>query len=435
MNLKQIRIQNFRNLTDVTIHLNDVNLFIGPNNSGKSNVLQAIRLGSMIVQKKLLNEVETKYASSVSERVYVEMLNSIGLNKDGDVCYLTFEFQPDSHSQSEYFLMCKIQNYYGSLNYEIFFAIANKEHSNVSLSGIADQFFKFDNKKIAFLDILAPYSVTAGLFYYEIKESTIFKNHREMNNFLGDDKSIPFAKALISEFVNFPIYEIAPKELKKPYGLTNDKFIEFDGSNIVSFFDYLNSSREDIKENVKKTLMVISKEFSGFRLEGLDYIPEEIRRKFPTDTIKKFGLIDSKSYENTIWAEHLSDGILYFLALLCVVNQPYPPPILLLEEPEKGIHPRRIREVMDLLFALADERKIQIILTTHSTFVVDEFTDSPERVTVFDNKDGVITTQNLKNDILKKINESLEKNNYPKDYLEHSLGDNWALGLLGGVPH
>ena len=44
MNLKQIRIQNFRNLTDVTIHLNDVNLFIGPNNSGKSNVLQAIRL-------------------------------------------------------------------------------------------------------------------------------------------------------------------------------------------------------------------------------------------------------------------------------------------------------------------------------------------------------------------------------------------------------
>ena len=35
----------------------------------------------------------------------------------------------------------------------------------------------------------------------------------------------------------------------------------------------------------------------------------------------------------------------------------------------------------------------------------------------------------------KLIDDSLEKNNYPKDYLEQSLGENWALGLLGGIPN
>ena len=70
--------------------------------------------------------------------------------------------------------------------------------------------------------------------------------------------------------------------------------------------------------------------------------------------------------DNGYWADEVSEGILYFLALLCIINQPNPPKLLLLEEPEKGIHPRRIREVMNFIFRLVAEKDIQVIMTTHS---------------------------------------------------------------------
>ncbi|MBK8562250.1 MAG: AAA family ATPase [Saprospiraceae bacterium] len=41
--IKTIRIQNFRSLQDVTLDLQDVNLLIGPNNSGKTNLMKALR--------------------------------------------------------------------------------------------------------------------------------------------------------------------------------------------------------------------------------------------------------------------------------------------------------------------------------------------------------------------------------------------------------
>ena len=55
MKLHAIRIQNFKSLRDVTIRLQDVNLFIGPNNSGKSNALKAITLLLKMLNKEYID--------------------------------------------------------------------------------------------------------------------------------------------------------------------------------------------------------------------------------------------------------------------------------------------------------------------------------------------------------------------------------------------
>jgi predicted ATPase len=77
-------------------------------------------------------------------------------------------------------------------------------------------------------------------------------------------------------------------------------------------------------------------------------------------------------------AGQLSEGFLYFAALAIL---PYidAGALLFLEEPENGLHPSRIAEVMGLLRALT-EKGIQIILATHSPLVVNEL--KPEEVTV-----------------------------------------------------
>ncbi|RZJ94328.1 MAG: hypothetical protein EOO60_03285 [Hymenobacter sp.] len=119
--------------------------------------------------------------------------------------------------------------------------------------------------------------------------------------------------------------------------------------------------------------------------------------------------------------------------MLCVIHQPYPPKLLLLEEPEKGIHPRRIKEVMNFVFELARLRDIQIILTSHSPYVVDHFADIPECISVFDRENGETAIHNAA-DIIAETNAKLEAAGEEPIHYTDALGEYWVSGFLGGVP-
>ena len=135
------------------------------------------------------------------------------------------------------------------------------------------------------------------------------------------------------------------------------------------------------------------------------------------------------------WADEVSEGVLYFLALLCIINQPNPPKLLLLEEPEKGIHPRRIREVMDFIFRLAEEKDVQIILTSHNEHVLDDFSTRPESVFVFDkDEEGATYVRNLQTDIIEPTNQRNRELGLDEIDLTTNLSENWLYGLLGGIP-
>jgi energy-coupling factor transporter ATP-binding protein EcfA2 len=80
-------------------------------------------------------------------------------------------------------------------------------------------------------------------------------------------------------------------------------------------------------------------------------------------------------------ASQISDGTLLVLAYLAVLYLPQPPRVLLVEEPENGVHPKRLRDVLGVLRELITEQShTQVILTTHSPYVLDLF--SPEEVTL-----------------------------------------------------
>jgi len=94
-------------------------------------------------------------------------------------------------------------------------------------------------------------------------------------------------------------------------------------------------------------------------------------------------------------ASQASDGTLLVLAYLAVLYLPEPPRVLLVEEPENGVHPKRLREVLTILRELVREQShTQIVLTTHSPYVVDLF--SPEEVTLCTMQDnGEVKTTRL----------------------------------------
>lgn len=121
----------------------------------------------------------------------------------------------------------------------------------------------------------------------------------------------------------------------------------------------------------------------------------------------------------TIPATRLSDGTVRWLALLAVLLDPKPPPLVCIEEPEVGLHPD-LMHILAPLLKSASER-MQIIITTHSEALVDAFRDSPEDVMVCERPAGVTTMRRLNRE---QLSEWIE---------EYSLGQLWSRGILGGT--
>ena len=91
-----------------------------------------------------------------------------------------------------------------------------------------------------------------------------------------------------------------------------------------------------------------------------------------------------------IRTQQVSDGAILFLGLLALIHSPSPPTLLLVEEPEKGVYPKRLEQVIRLIRRLheAPSGRVapQIIMTTHSPYLLSSF--RPEEVTLMVRKDG-----------------------------------------------
>lgn len=118
-------------------------------------------------------------------------------------------------------------------------------------------------------------------------------------------------------------------------------------------------------------------------------------------------------------ARRLSDGTLRFLYLVAILLDPSPPPVIVIEEPELGLHPDTLPVIRDLL--LEASRRTQLIVTTHSVTLVDSFTAYPEVILICDKVDG--QTQIVR----------LDQEQIVSWRSHGSLGQLWLSGQLGGT--
>ena len=117
-------------------------------------------------------------------------------------------------------------------------------------------------------------------------------------------------------------------------------------------------------------------------------------------------------------ASRLSDGSMRYLCLLAVLCHPTPPPIVCIEEPELGLHPDAIPDVAELLKRAAS--RCQLFVTTHSDALIDALSDVPEAVVVCEKVNGSTQLRRLDADSLKPWLE------------DYSLGELWNRGKIGG---
>jgi predicted ATPase len=118
-------------------------------------------------------------------------------------------------------------------------------------------------------------------------------------------------------------------------------------------------------------------------------------------------------------ATRLSDGTLRYLSLLAILCHPSPPPLVCIEEPELGLHPDIVPKVADLLKEAT--QRTQIVVTTHSDALVSALSDQPESVIVCEAGIGGTSLRRLDRDDLAAWLEN------------YSLGEIWQRGEIGGT--
>lgn len=118
-------------------------------------------------------------------------------------------------------------------------------------------------------------------------------------------------------------------------------------------------------------------------------------------------------------ARRLSDGTLRYLCLLSILLAPEASPLIVIEEPELGLHPDMMPTLRDLL--LEASGRTQIVVTTHSTQLADAFTDYADSVLVCDKKNGPSQM------------DRLSQTEVDRHRAQGGLGAQWMCGLFGGT--
>ena len=191
--------------------------------------------------------------------------------------------------------------------------------------------------------------------------------------------------------------------------LNDNQFLREDGENIAPFLYLLRERQPQSYERIKKTFRLVAPFFDDFILEPLAQNEQMIRLGWRHRGSDEYFDIST-----------LSDGSLRFLALATVLLQPawFRTPLILLDEPELGLHPYAIAMLCSLVRSASVETRV--ILATQSPYLVDQF--EPEDVVVVDRVDGESQFRRLSTPALEAWLE------------DYSLGDLWLKNELGGRP-
>jgi predicted ATPase len=172
-------------------------------------------------------------------------------------------------------------------------------------------------------------------------------------------------------------------------------------------------------------------EFARLQTELVRIMPEFAAIDFHRPTASHVQLaLRLQDEDAPVTAENLSQGTLYVLGMMFLAFHPRPPTVVGIEEIDRGIHPRMLREVRDLLYRLsypadfrASHPPVQIVATTHSPYLLDLFKDHPEEI-IISQKHGTSA----------HFERLSDREDLPELLAEGSLGDIWFSGILGGVP-
>lgn len=196
--------------------------------------------------------------------------------------------------------------------------------------------------------------------------------------------------------------------IKQNCNVNDNRFLRSDGSNLAAVLYYISQRHPKRFALIERTMAEIAPFFAGFDLQ-----PSRINDSIIRLAWRQIGASDAY-----LDAELLSDGTLRMMCLVTLLMQPELPAVILIDEPELGLHPAALALFCALVKKAAKDS--QVIISTQSLDIVNQF--SPEDIIVCDN-DGTET-------VFKRLDD-VDLSAWQSDY---SLGELWEKNVFGGNP-
>lgn len=377
-----------------TLELQPLNVLIGPNGSGKTNLIEVLGL---------LSTLPSDFPGSVLKRGGVSDWVWKGLHDPLLVADLTSTWElrwgEENHTVSHQFS-------FGERNHRL--RLMREKVTEISRE-----------PELAHYDIhhYDEDSNSHVRIAYDLKEGTrreLASSHKSNDHsvlsLLRDEERYPGLFKLIEQYSEIKLYRKwtfgpdSPVRTPKRSDLLPYDFLSEDAGNLALILNGLL-----VQEPIKATLIDYLKKFYA---DAADLLVMSAGSLFIELVLEEVGGYD-------ISAARLSDGTLRFLSLLAILCHPDPPPLICIEEPELGLHPDIIPTIARLMIDAS--QRTQLIVTTHSAELVSALGDVPEAVVVCER--GVNGTE------LKRL-EPAQMEVWLKKY---SLGDLWLSGEIGGT--
>jgi predicted ATPase len=355
--LRKIKIEGFKSIESAELRLGSLNVVIGANGSGKSNFIGAFRL----LERVLSRNLQSFIASEPDRFLYhgSKLTPALCMDLDFGDSYYGF----------------KLKAFQDTLIFEYECA----EYSGLWSDG-------------------EPISV--GHKESKLEESENYRQHEISES----EFVLPKAKDLLV----YHFHDTSDSSpAKRTCDIDNNRFFRPDAANLPAYLYWLQEKHQVQFRHIEEHIRLVAPFFDRFDLAPSRLNEQKIKLEWR-----------QKSSDAYFDAYSLSDGTLRFICLATLLLQPSPPALILLDEPELGLHPFAIRILAEMLEAAS--KKVQVILATQSVTLLNHF--DPKDVIVAEN-DGLKTTfQRLDEEKLKLWLE------------EFSLGELWEKNVLGGRP-
>ena len=168
--------------------------------------------------------------------------------------------------------------------------------------------------------------------------------------------------ALNKELQSWFFYYFEPRErMRATTSVGEVRHIGLMGENLAAFLNTLRNLDNPQFQAVEKALHSLIPSIAGIHTE-----------------VNKVGEVELSLIENGVAmpARVLSEGTLRALGLLALSGVKDPPAVIGFEEPENGVHPRRIRDIAKILENRSQSGDTQLIVTTHSPLLLDHIQPS-----------------------------------------------------------
>ena len=343
--------------------LGDVNILLGPNGAGKSNIISFFRMLNFMMSGTLQNFIATNGTNQAflhfGAKVTPSINATIRLRGSKDIDVYSFMLTPAAGGR----------------------LILNKEEIAWQRQG--------ENKPI---------------------KKELVSNFLESGLVNSNDKTGVVLRTILSRCKAFRFHDSSMGgPLRQASLAVGAQYLQSEGNNLGAFLYFLKNNYEQAYRRIVSYVKMVMPQFGDFYLE-------------PVNNYVSLNWTDSSANDYVFTSDQFSDGTIRFIALATLLLQPAKtmPSVIIVDEPELGLHPFAIDQLAEMIKDASLHS--QVIIATQSPMLIDSF--EPGDITVIDQD------RNTNSTVAHRLDAEQLKH-WLEDYTVSEL---WVKNVIGGLP-